>query len=85
MVKITKNEIKNRIRDELQCDYGFIKQLIESGRIQELQNAFNSEDYSSGIDHDIMEEVYSEYKDYCDSWGLDYGADNRNNKEYLNR
>lgn len=82
-MKISKNDIKNRIRDELKCDYGFIKDLTKNGTIQSLQNAYA--DDSAVAPKDIMEEVYQMYKDYCDTWKLDYEADNRDNKEYLKR
>lgn len=83
--KWTKTDIKDRIRNELQCDYGFIKHLMKWNRIQELQDALN-ENCSSVADEDgLFNEVCSEYKEYCDIWGLDYEADNRKNKEYLKR
>jgi len=82
-IKVCKQDIKNRIRDELKCDYGFILNLTKEGRIQELQDAFT--DDSVADPKDIMEEVYTEYKDYCNVWGLNYESDNRNNKEYLTR
>lgn len=37
MDKITKNEIKKMVTDELKCDYGFIKTIMENGKIEELQ------------------------------------------------
>lgn len=83
-VKYCKQEIKDRIREELKCDYGFIKTLMADGAIEKLQNAYNNPD-DSDDPKDIMEEIYQNYKDYCDAWKLDYEADNRDNKEYLKR
>lgn len=83
-IKICKNEIKTKIREELKCDYGFIKHLTKWGLIQKLQDAY-AKPQDSDEPKEIMEEIYQTYKDYCDAWKLDYEADNRDNKEYLKR
>lgn len=82
-VRVYKKDIKSRIMEELKCDYGFIINLTKEGRIQELQDAYQDESISDP--KDIMEEIYTEYKDYCSVWKLDYEADNRNSKDYLAR
>lgn len=83
-IEISRNEIKAMITKELRCDYGFIKHLIKWGLIRKLQKAYHKTNDPDVI-KEIMDEVYQTYKDYCDAWGLDYEADNRNNKEYLSR
>lgn len=85
MGKFSKLDIKNRIREELKCDYGFIKHLMKWGTIEEMQNELNTNCFSVADEDQIFRNAYEGYKDYCDMWGLDYEADNRNNKEYLKR
>ena len=38
--KVSKIEIKKYLREELQCDYGFIIHLTKWGMIQKLQDAY---------------------------------------------
>ena len=80
--KICKSDIKSWIKEELKCDYGFIKTLMANGTIQDLQNLY-AEDRKLYVD--AINDLYSVYRDYCETWKLDYEADNRDNKEYLKR
>ena len=81
-IKLTKIEIKKSLREELQCDYGFIIHLTKWGMIQKLQDAYADPNESEEYVKETMEEIYEAYKDYCNTWGLDYQADNRRNKDY---
>ena len=83
-IEIGLREIKSNITEELKCDYGFIKHLSKWGIIRKLQKVYFKTNDSDEI-KEIMEEVYQMYRDYCSAWGLDYEADNRENKEYLYR
>lgn len=83
--KWTKTDIKNRIREELKCDYGFIKHLMKWDEITKLQDTLNTDCFSVSDEDQVFKTVYDDYKDYCDTWKLDYEADNRENKEYLKR
>ncbi len=83
--KLCKQGVKNRIREELQCDFGFIKQLMKSGTIQLLQDAYADPEAADTRVKEIMEEVKGRYGNYCRDFGLAFGADNRNNRDYLAR
>ncbi len=52
--------------------------------IQKLQNVYFATNDPDEI-KEIMDEIWMMYKEYCDTWNLDYEADNRDNKEYLKR
>ena len=80
----TAAEIREEIRNETQCDQGFINHLRKWGVIDKLVRLRLSGD------RDHEEEVWNNdvmdgYKDYCEAWGLDYEADNSKNKDYLTR
>ena len=84
-IKLSKIEIKRIIREELQCDYGFIIHLTKWGMIQKLQDAYADPNESDAYVKETMDEIWNTYKDYCSTWGLDFEADNRGNKEYIGR
>ncbi len=79
---ISKVELKKRLREELQCDYGFIIQLTEWGVIKKLQDAYADEIDSDSCSKEVMNEIYDMYKEYCNVRGLDYATDNRGRKDY---
>ena len=81
--KVSKIEIKKYLREKLQCDYGFIIHLTKWGMIQKLQDAYADPVEPDAYAKETLDEIYETYKDYCETWGLDYEADNRKNKDYL--
>ena len=83
--RLCKTGIKNKLREELLCDTGFIQFLMGWGMIQRLQDAYNAAQDSDAQVETVMDEIHLAYKDYCSLYGLDTHADNRNNKEYLRR
>ena len=84
-IKLSKNEIKKSIREELLCDYGFILHLTKWGMIQKLQDAYADPNESDAYSKEVMDEIHETYKDYCNAWELDYQADNRKNTDYRKR
>ena len=77
-------DVRAQIREELHCDQGFINHLRKWGVIDKLVRARLSGDKTRFSDI-WKEDVICGYRDYCDAWGLDYTADNRRNKKYLER
>lgn len=78
---MTKTEMKRELKEELQCPTDFIERCLNAnGRIDELKQAIHEADRQ-----DIMNVIYDEWRDYCDAWGLDMEADNRNFKPFLSK
>ena len=81
--KLCKQSIKYMIRDELQCDYGFIKCLMKDGEIQRLQDACADLSGTVAVAQEIRNRFREKYEAYCRERNLDFSADNRMNRDYL--
>ena len=79
-------EVRAEIREKLQCDQGFINHLTKFGIIQRVVRLMRSDD-PDAKEHvkETCEEIWQGYRDYCEAWGLEFGADLRKSKDYLRR
>ena len=55
-VAITKNELKKEIKEQLQCDQGFINHIAGSRLLQNLQDAYE-EPYGRDEQKGAMDEI----------------------------
>ena len=79
---MTREKIKNQVRDELKCPAEFIRYESEYFSVfDDMTEAANhgDEDTTSRIMHDIK----VAYDNYCVAVGLDFTADNRQKEPHF--
>lgn len=75
-MNVTKTNVKSLVKEQFQCPWDFVEQLNAIGVIDELKQAINEGE--KDIDSGTRDRILGEYKTYCNTWGLDVNADNRN-------
>lgn len=72
--KLTKTEVRRRVRQTLKCPSDFLDTLSKFGDLDELKEAIASGDRD--VEREVMDGIWEAYKQYCETNRIDFEADN---------
>ena len=72
--KLTKTEVRRRVRQTLKCPSDFLDTLSKFGDLDELREAIASGDRD--VEREVMDGIWEAYKQYCENNNVDFEADN---------